>query len=55
MFQFLARRFDDDQRTIVTTNLDEHAIEQRYGAALLDRFRAHGLISELDDSDYARA
>ena len=54
LFELFAHRFDEDQRTIVTTNLDEPAFVKRYGAAIYDRFRAHGVVSELASADYER-
>lgn len=55
LFNFVASRFDRDQRTIVTTNLEDDEFRSRYGAALQDRFRAHGVVSNLSDADYQRS
>ena len=54
LFEFLTGRFDSEQRTIVTTNLNDSALSERYGSALFDRFQAHGIVCELDETDYVR-
>lgn len=54
LFDLFARRFDESQRTVVTTNLDEGSFVERYGVAVYDRFCAQGVVSDLKDSDYQR-
>jgi len=54
IFELICNRFEDAQRTIVTTNLDRVAFQKRYGAALFDRFIANGAMSTLDGGDYQR-
>lgn len=54
IIDLMFRRFDRLQRTVVATNLDRQKISQRYGSAIEDRMRAHGVVSTLSASDYQR-
>jgi DNA replication protein DnaC len=52
------RRYDDDRRTILTTNLNLDAFRERYcadGGRLLDRLRERGAFIEVADGSLRRA
>ena len=42
MVGMLDDRIQDEQRTVLTTNLDEKAFRARYGDAIHDRVRGYG-------------
>ncbi len=51
---FISRRFDNRQRTIVTTNMSLEEVSSTYKRAFIDRFISFGSVAKFKESDVVR-